>query len=243
MQFAIRLQHGLEQVAVNGAHAVEREEVAAEFRHKRTHLLRVAADDAFARRVDDEDVGAREPGHRGADFLGGPVHKAGLPRDGLVGGQLPCEAERLGFAGQVLGEQGRGGDAGEHFIACRPRAEGEEARAFAEAVADGGVGLEAERNGDVADKCAERDLPADRRALVGDGCGGVPELRGEELAGEAFVLAVLCAEDLREEQAQLATHVGEVVARAGEDEGDFAGHSLLGRRVEEPVAVAVVECW
>ena len=243
MQLAILLQHGVEQIAVNRAHAVEREEVAPELRDERTHLLRVAADDAFARRVDDEDVSAREAGHRGADFLGGPVHKAGLPRDRLVGGKLPRAAERLGFAGQVLGEQRRGGDAGEHFVARRPRAQGEEAGALAETVAKRGVGLEAERHGDVADERAERDLPADGRALVGDGCGGVPELCGEELAREAFVLAVLRAEDFGEEQAQLAAHVGEVIARAGEDEGDFAGQSLLGRSVEESVAVAVVERW
>ena len=226
---------------MDGAHALEREEVAAELRDERTHLLHVAADDAFARRVDDEDVGARQAGQRGADFLGGPVHEAGLPRDGLVGGKFPRAAERLGFAGQVAGKKRRGRDTGEHFIPRRPSAQSEEARALAEAVADGSVGREAERNGDVADERTKRDLPADGRALVGDGSGGVPEFGGEHLAGQSLVLAVQLAENIGEQQAQLAPHVGEVIARAGEDKGDFAGHTLARWRVEEAVTIAVVE--
>ena len=122
-------------------------------------------------------------------------------------------------------EEARRGHAFEHFIARDPGVRGEEARGFAERIADDGVGFDGERGDDVVQHRAERDLGKDEGFLIGSGGGGAvaPEEALRELVGEAEIFGVLLVENVREVGEEFAAHAEEVVARAGEDEGEFGG--------------------
>ena len=158
----------------------------------------------------------------GADDITWAVDDADDPIDFFMWREIPGAASGVALAGEVSREERRGVHAIEHFVALRPGFSGEEAGGFAEAVADDGVGLEGEGGEKVADERAEGDLSEDGvagRDLVGEVVG--PVAACGELGGKTGIFGVLLVEDLRELSGEVAAHHGELIAGAGEDEGDF----------------------
>ncbi len=238
VQPAVRLRDLTHDGAMDRARLRQRQRRTAEPPADLRHGRPVAADDALARRVDDEQVGPFDAGQRRRGPPRRPVHdEAGRPFDRRIRRQFPRLAGGVATAGQVAGEQRRGVHRLQHGVAAGPGPQGEQRRRLAETVADRRVGVDAEQSHEVRGQAAERHLAED----LLPGVGGprrriVPEDRRYELATQTLVFGVLSPQHFRPLHGQLAAHAGIVVARSRIDEGDFARPAQRPRREEHPVA-------
>jgi hypothetical protein len=237
MQLPVRVGHLVNDGAMNRCGIGQRQERAVEPAHDFGHRAALAAHDALARRVEDQQVGPGDLRAHAAHRVGRPIDDARRPLDGLARRQPPRLAGGVAGAGQVADEQRRFLHRPEHRVAIGPGPQREQARRFAEAVADHRVGFHAEAVQQVAHETAERHLGEDLFA-VGGGTRGrfVPELFGKILAAQTAVVRVLAPQDARPPQGEVAAHAGEVVARAREDERNLSARAQRVRRIKGPVA-------
>ena len=185
-----RHRHG----AVDGRHAVERVEAAAQGLHDGAHALSIAADHALGRRVDDQQIDAlfgvehaSHGGRRAIDDADHPIHV-------FVVGQPPGLAHALAASRQIIGEEGALHQPGEHLLTVAPRAHREQTCGLSQAVADHAVRLHAEGPHEVAHDGAQGDLRDDEGAVVVADLargGGGPEAVREQLLRQVEVLGVL----------------------------------------------------
>ena len=217
----------------------EGEEPAAERGHEPADPFGVAADHAFVRGVDNQEVDPRGGAQGLAHPVDGSLHHADAPGHPLALSESPGAAGGPALAGQVAGEEGGVLHPGQHPVPVLPGAQGEEPGRFAEAVADDRLGPDSEAPDQVTGRTAGGDLAED------DGAGiavqfslrcAVPEQLRLELPPEMEVLRILAAVDLGPAGGEFRSHAGVVVAGTGEDEGDLPPATERLRGMEEPVA-------
>ncbi len=239
VEVAVGLLHLAHHLAVDRGDAAHGMERGPEVLHEGLDLPAGAADDALLRRVHDEEVDAAPPGQGAAHGIGLAVHDPDHPVHRLVGPEPPALARRVAGPREVAGEERRVPHRTVHPVPVGPRAEGEEARGLAEAVAEDRRRARPEGAQQIAHHGLQRDLAEDERPVVPLDVlagSGVPEGVGGELPPEVEGARVLGAEDLGPGDAEVAAHAREVVPRAGEDEGELAPEGLGGE--EDAVAAA-----
>lgn len=150
---------------MNGGHAAQREEMAAEAPDHLFHLPALAADDAFSGGVDNQQVNAIETRQRLFHLGGGGGGQSELPVDQFIAGQSPNPASSAANSGQLLGEKGRSGETLGHAVAVAPGAKGEETGRFPQAVTADRLRFDAETAHQIADRRTQGYL-ADHQGVV-----------------------------------------------------------------------------
>ena len=166
VQRAIPGAHRMRQLAMHRAHALQCKPVATQCRDHLIDLAAVTTDHAFIRAVDDEHIHALACANRSTHRVNAAIDHAGDPLDRLLRRQVPAAAQYIRHAGQIMGKQRRSTQTLQHRIALAPGTQREQRGRFAQAVADGGSGGDAEAHREISHHRAERDLAANQRAMV-----------------------------------------------------------------------------
>ena len=184
------------------------------------YALLLATDHALVRGIDQQQVDPGMARQGLAQHRGGKPHHPGQPLH--RSGNTPAALRRQTAAGQLIHKQIAGVHAPQHLITLAPGTGGKQTGCLSQAVADHRPGAHPECRQDIAEEHPQGNLDKQDIPLADPALRiRPPETAVTELPAQVVILPVLTLQHRGEGGAQGPAHVGKVITKTREHEGQL----------------------
>ena len=167
MEVVVRYGNLFCYLTVHRCNTLQREKPAAKCSDQAGHAIRITANDALVRSVNNQEVGAGECAKCPANILLGRSDHTETPLYGFMPAEAPGALSGPAFARQIMGEKGRFFHAAIHLIPVAPGTLGKEPRRFTQTVADDSGRVHAKVLDQIADGASRGYLTKNNGSMIG----------------------------------------------------------------------------